>query len=312
MPSAPAYVSAIFGLAVAVAVGVDLGVFHRDSRRIRLTAALLETSAWITISLAFNLWVYISRGREAGLQFLDGYVVEKSLSMDNILVFGLIFRGLGVPAELQHRVLYGGVIGALAMRALFITAGVQLLGHFRPVLYLFGALLLLTGLRIIYPAAREIRPECSWLVRIVARAMPLTREFHGNNFLVKREVTWVATPLLLTLVAIEATDIVFAVDSVPAVLAITRDSFIAYSSNVFAILGLRAMYFGLADILAQLRFLPVGLASILLFVGAKTMLPDWRAVSTEDSLAAIAAILALTAVASFLWPTRKEGKPRPQ
>ncbi|HXX19080.1 MAG TPA: TerC/Alx family metal homeostasis membrane protein [Candidatus Acidoferrum sp.] len=312
MSSASASMWAIFGVAVAVAIGVDLGVFHRGPRRIRLKAALLETAAWIAVSLAFNLWVYVSRGREAGMQFLAGYVIEKSLSVDNILVFGVIFRGLGVPTESQHRVLYGGVIGALLMRALFVIGGVQLLSHFRSILYFLGALLLLTGLRMIYPRARKIQSERSWLVRIVRRVVPMTEEFHGDEFIVRDEAQWTATPLLLTLVAIEITDIIFAVDSVPAVLAITRDTFIAYSSNVFAVLGLRAMYFGLAEILPRLRFLHHGLAAVLIFVGTKMLVANWRAISTEASLAAIGAILALTAVASFLWPAGNANNARPR
>lgn len=303
-----AYVWAVFGCAILTAIGVDLGVFHRRSRRISLRAALLETAAWIALSLVFNFWIYVSRGHEAGLQFLTGYVLEKSLSIDNIFVFVVIFRALAVPAESQHRVLYCGVVGALVMRAAFVVAGVQLLRHFRPLLYLFGAILLLTGLRMFYPGAYEVQPERNWLVRVVRRLLPVTKEFHGDKFFVRREAGWNATPLLLALLAVEAMDIIFAVDSVPAVLAITRDSFIAYSSNVFAILGLRAMYFGLVDILPRLRFLHAGLAAILIFVGAKMALAERWAVSTGASLAVVTTIMALTTAASFLWPAGNRGK----
>lgn len=294
----------IFGLAVATAIAIDLGVFHRRSRQISLRAALLETAAWIALSLVFNLWVYVVRGHEAGLQFLAGYLVEKSLSIDNIFIFAVIFRALGVPPESQHRVLYSGVIGALVMRAAFIVAGVQLLRHFRPVLFLLGAILLVTGVRMLYPGMREVQPEQNWLVKLVRRVVPVTQDFYGEKFVVKRGSQWNATPLFLALIAVEAMDIIFAVDSVPAVLAITRDSFIAYSSNVFAILGLRAMYFGLADILRRLRFLHTGLAAILIFVGTKMLIAEKWTISTAVSLVVIAAIMALTAILSFLWPTR--------
>ncbi|HTR47973.1 MAG TPA: TerC family protein [Verrucomicrobiae bacterium] len=304
------YVWVVFGLSVAVAIAIDLGVFHRRARAISLRAALIETAAWIALSLAFNAWVYFSRGHEAGLQFLTGYVVEKSLSVDNIFVFVVIFRALGVPAASQHKVLYSGVVGALAMRGLFVAAGVQLLHHFRPVLFLFGAILLFTGFRMLYPGAREVEPERNWLVRTVRRAVPITKEFHRDAFFVRRERRWNATPLFLALIAVEAMDIVFAVDSVPAVLAITRDTFVAYSSNVFAILGLRAMYFGLAGILPRFRFLHAGLAAILIFVGSKMIVAEKWAISTEISLAVIGTILAATIAASFVWPAAKRATGR--
>jgi len=297
---------AIFGLGVAAAVALDLGVFHRRARQISLALALLETSAWIALALAFNSWIYLSRGHEAGLQFLTGYIVEKSLSIDNIFVFVVIFRALGVPAESQHRVLYSGVIGALVMRGAFILAGVQLLQHFRPVVFLFGAILLLTGGRMLMPGAREISPEKNWLVRLVRRIAPVTNEFHGTKFWVKEDKTWNATPMFLALIAVEAMDIVFAVDSVPAVLAITRDSFIAYSSNVFAILGLRAMYFALADVLPRIRFLHAGLAAILMFVGGKMVIGERWPISTDVSLAVVAGIAAVTLATSLLWKKREE------
>lgn len=297
------HVWGIFALAIVTAIAVDLGIFHRRAQQISLRAALLETAAWVGLSLAFNLWVYVSRGREAGLEFLTGYLVEKSLSVDNIFVFAVIFRALRVPAESQHRVLYSGVIGALVMRAAFVGAGVQLLLHFRPVLFVFGAILLLTGVRMLYPGAREVRPERNWLLRMVRRVAPVTDEFHGNKFWVKQGAQWSATPLFLALIAVETMDIVFAADSVPAVLAITRDSFIAYSSNVFAILGLRAMYFGLAEILPRFRFLHVGLAAVLVFVGTKMVIAEKWVISTGVSLAVIAAIMALAMAASVLWPS---------
>lgn len=216
----------------------------------------------------------------------------------------MIFEAFRVPAKLQHRVLFLGVLGALAMRAAFVLAGVELLAMFHAVLYVFGALLLLTGLRMFLPVQRKVQPEKNWLVRAARRIVPVVDEFDGERFLVKREGKWNATPLFLALVAVEAMDIFFAVDSVPAVLAITRNTFIVYSSNVFAILGLRALYFALAGILPRFRFLHQGLATILVFVGAKMSLSEWLPISSLVSLSVIAGILAVTVAASLLFPKR--------
>lgn len=292
-----------------IAIAVDLGVFHRTARRITLRQALLETGAWVGLALGFNLWVYLSRGHQAGLEFLTGYLVEKSLSIDNIFVFLLIFQVLRVPAESQHKVLYYGVAGALVMRGGFIIAGVELLRHFHAILYVFGAILLLTGVRMLLPGERMMEKELNWPLRLARRVLPVTEKFHGEKFWVRTGKKWNATPLFLALVAAEVMDIVFAIDSVPAVLAITRDSFIAYSSNVFAVLGLRAMYFGLADLLPRFRFLHSGLAAILLFVGAKMMLEEQIRIPTGMSLGIIVGIVAAIVIASLLWP-RLEEEPR--
>jgi tellurite resistance protein TerC len=300
------HVWVIFGAAVIAAIAVDLGVFHRRAEQITLRRALVETGAWIGLSLAFNLWVYFSRGQQAGLEFLTGYLVEKSLSVDNIFVFLLIFQVLRIPAQSQHKVLYFGVLGALVMRAGFIIAGVELLRDFHAILYLFGAILLLTGLRMLLPGERVMQIELSWPLRFARRVLPVTSEFEGEKFWVRSKRGWNATPLFVALVVVEAMDIVFAIDSVPAVLAITRDSFIAYSSNVCAVLGLRAMYFALAMILPRFRFLHPGLASILLFVGMKMLLEEWLPISTGTSLGVIAGIIILMVGASLLWPRAEE------
>jgi len=294
----------VFGVTIAAALAVDIGVFHRKAKPITAKSALIETFAWIVLSLAFAAWVYFSRGRQAGLEFVTGYVIEKSLSIDNILVFLLIFQALRVPGELQRRVLYSGVIGALVMRALFVFAGVALLRHFHPVVFVFGAILLVAGVRMLLPRAREMEAEESWIVRTLSRVLHVTDEFHGRKFWVREENRWTATPLFLALIAVEVMDVVFAVDSVPAVLAVTRDSFIAYSSNAFAILGLRAMYFALASLLPKLRFLEAGLAALLIFVGIKMVLPERIEIPTGISLAIIAAIMAVAVGASLLCPKR--------
>lgn len=298
------HIWAVFVVAMSAALIIDLGVFHRKAHTISTKEALLESAAWISVSLLFNLWVHFALGPQAGLEFLTGYLVEKSLSVDNIFVFLVIFEAFRVPAKSQHKVLFLGVIGALVMRAAFVLAGVELLETFHAVLYVFGALLLLTGLRMFLPVKRTVRPERNWLVRAARRVMPVVDEYDGERFLVKRAGKWNATPLFLALVAVEAMDIIFAVDSVPAVLAITRNTFIVYSSNVFAILGLRALYFALAGILPRFRFLHQGLATILVFVGAKMTLSEWLPIPSLVSLSVIAGILAITVVTSLLLPKR--------
>jgi tellurite resistance protein TerC len=302
---APTYMWAGFGVVVAAAIAVDLGVLHRKAHRISWKEALAESAGWIGLSLAFNIWIYVSMGHQAGLEFLTSYVVEKSLSIDNIFVFLLIFQGLAVPSQSQHKVLYYGVVGALVMRAIFVFAGVALLNRFHVVLFLFGGILFLTAVRMLLPGAEEIQPERNWLVRIARRLVPVTPGYERDHLYVRRAGKWNATPLFLALVAVEATDILFAVDSVPAVLAITRDTFIAYSSNVFAILGLRALYFALADVLPRFRFLRPGLAAILMFTGAKMLASDRIQISTDVSLGVIVGIVALMAGASALWPQKR-------
>jgi tellurite resistance protein TerC len=306
MLGTPLHIWAVFVIVTAAALIVDLGVFHRKAHTISTREALLESAAWISVSLIFNLWVRFALGPQAGLEFLTGYVVEKSLSVDNIFVFLVIFEAFRVPARSQHRVLYLGVLGALVMRAAFVLAGVELLQTFHTVLYAFGALLLLTGLRMFLPVKRTLHPERNWLVRIARRIMPVVDDYDGERFLVKRAGKWSATPLFLALVAVEAMDIIFAVDSVPAVLAITRNTFIVYSSNVFAILGLRALYFALAGVLPRFRYLHQGLAAILVFVGAKMTLSEWMPIPSLISLGVVAGILSLTVAASLRFPKTRE------
>jgi tellurite resistance protein TerC len=306
MLGTPLHVWIVFAITTAAALVIDLGVFHRKNHTIGLREALLESAGWISVSLLFNLWLYYSQGPQVGVEFLTGYLVEKSLSVDNIFVFLLIFQAFHVPAQLQHRVLFLGVLGALVMRAVFVLAGVELLQSFHAVLYVFGALLLLTGLRMFWPSKRVIRPDRNPLVLMARRIIPVSDSFDGERFFVKPAGKWIATPLFLALVAVEAMDIIFAVDSVPAVLAITRNAFIVYSSNVFAILGLRALYFALADLLPRFRFLHQGLAAILAFVGAKMTLSEWLPVTAPISLGVIVLILMVTVAASLLSPAASE------
>src|SRR5580700_3109967 len=302
MLGTPLHIWIIFGSAILIALAFDLGVLHRREHTIGLKEALIESAAWISIALLFNLWVYYSRGPQAGTEFLTAYLVEKSLSIDNIFVFLLIFQAFKIPSASQHRVLYYGIAGALVLRAVFVLAGITLLQRFHPVVYFFGAILLFTGLRMLLPRKRKLHPENSWLVRITRRFFPVVNEDEGQQFLVRKNGKWNATPLLLALVALEAMDIIFAVDSVPAVLAITRDTFIVYSSNVFAILGLRALYFALADILPRFRFLHQGLAAIVIFVGTKMIVSEHFPIPAVTSLVVIAVILGATIAASLLFP----------
>ena len=299
MLGTPIHVWVVFAIVIAAALVLDLGVLHRKSKKVSLRVALIESAAWIVLSLLFAVYVHFSRGTQAGVAFLTGYLVEKSLSVDNIFVFVLIFRAFQVPERSQHKVLFYGVIGALVMRALFVLAGVELLQNFHFILYIFGGILVVTAIQMLRPGQRAIEPERNWLVRITRQFIPVLTDYAGDDFWVKRERKWNATPLFMALVAVEAMDIVFAVDSVPAVLAITRDTFIVYSSNAFAILGLRALYFALADILPRFRFLHQGLAAILLFVGFKMIASDWIDLPDLVALGVIAGILLITIVASL-------------
>src|SRR5580704_3154155 len=301
----PIYIWTIFITATVAVILVDL-FLHGRARKITLRAALIETAIWISLAMAFNVWIYFSRGPQPAIEFLTGYIVEQSLSVDNILLFLIIFTAFRVPAESQHRVLYYGVAGALIMRGLFVFAGVGLLQRFHYVLYVFGVILIIAAIKMFPSRVEKLHPERSWLVRAAQCIIPMTDSFDKGAFWVRRDGSLYATPLFLALVAAEAMDIVFAVDSVPAVLAITRDAFIVYSSNVFAILGLRALYFALADLLPRFRFLHQGLAGILVFVGAKMSLSEWVPVSAPVSLCVIVGILAVTVAASLLFPAARE------
>jgi tellurite resistance protein TerC len=303
MMGTPIHVWVIFGAAIIVALVLDLGVLHRQAHAVQLKEALIESAAWISVALLFNLWLYFARGPLAGVEFFTAYLVEKSLSVDNIFVFLLIFQAFRIPPKSQHRVLYFGIAGALVLRAVFVIAGITLLQAFHPIIFVFGAILLFTGLKMLLPRNRALRPENNWMVRIARRVIPVVDDYEGQQFLVRESGRWKATPLFLALVAVEAMDIIFAVDSVPAVLAITRDTFIVYSSNVFAILGLRALYFALADILPRFRFLHQGLAAIIMFVGTKMIASEHFHISAVTSLIVIAIILSATIAASLIFPS---------
>ncbi|HUJ30303.1 MAG TPA: TerC/Alx family metal homeostasis membrane protein [Candidatus Acidoferrum sp.] len=297
MDGTPIHVWVVFGIVVAVALAIDVLAFRH--RVITLRSALFQSACWIGLAAAFDCWLYFALGLRPSLDFLAGYLIEKSLSLDNLFVFLVIFRAFGVPAESQHKVLYGGVTGALVLRAIFVVAGVELLELVHALTYVFGAFLLLVGLKMLLSRQRAAHPERSWPVRIAERLLPVTARYEGDKFWIKNG-RWQATPLLMALIALEAMDIVFAVDSVPAVLAITRNVFVAFSSNAFAILGLRALYFAVADIFPRFRFLHQGVAAILVFVGLKMALGEVFPVSTPASLGIIATILALAVGTSLV------------
>ena len=296
-----------FGTFVALMLALDLGVFHRKPHAIRPREALIWTGMWVTLALLFGAGVYHFAGPEAGLQFFTGYVIEEALSVDNIFVFIVIFRAFAVPAELQHRVLFWGVLGAVVLRGVFIVLGAALLERFHFLLYVFGAFLLFTGFKLLLHREQQVDPERNPLLRWFRRWVPSIGEYRGTHFMVVENGKRFATPLLLVLVAVEATDVMFAADSIPAIFAVTRDPFIVFTSNIFAIFGLRSLYFALAGMMDAFRYLKVGLALVLLFVGAKMTLSGVLTVPILVSLGVIVLILAGSVVVSLLHKPKPHG-----
>jgi tellurite resistance protein TerC len=306
-----------FGIFVLAMLALDLGVFHRRVHAVGLKEALAWSGVWIALALLFQAGVWHWRGHHKALEFLTGYLIEWSLSMDNIFVFLLIFAYFKVPAQYQHKVLFWGVLGALIMRAVFIIAGVTLMGRFNWIIYVFGAVLAFSGIKMAFARDNEVHPEKNPALKLLRRFMPVTAEFHADRFFVKPDKLWFATPLFVALLILETTDLVFAADSVPAVLSITTDSFIVYTSNVFAILGLRSMFFALAGMMNLFSYLRYGLAAVLVFVGAKMVLGGFYKIPTLTSLLVIATLLAAAILASLLarplaLRRRKLLLPRPQ
>jgi len=291
-----------FTLFVLATLALDLGVFHRKAHIVGTREALGWSIFWIALASLFNLAVARSFGPERGFEFLTGYLIEKALSVDNIFVFLVIFSYFSVPAAYQHRVLFWGILGAIVFRVIFILAGAALLQAFHWMIYFFGGLLILTGLKILRSRDDQVHPERNPVLRLLRRYLPVTPEYHGQRFLVRLDGRLFATPLLLVLVVIEATDIVFAIDSIPAIFAVTRDPFIVYTSNVFAILGLRALFFLLAGVMSRFHYLKVGLGLVLVFVGAKMVASDVYEMPIGLSLTIVAALIAGSVAASLLWP----------
>ena len=301
----PALLWTVFGVLVLVMMVLDLGVFHRKSHEIKFKEAVLWSAVWIGLALAFAGLVAYYRGKQSGLEFLTGYIIEESLSVDNLFVFLMIFSYFGVPSRHQHGVLFWGILGAMVFRAIFIVAGVALIERFEFVIYIFGAILVISGIKMGLEKEKEIHPERNPLLKLFRKVMPVTHEYDGIRFFVRREGRTFATPLFLVLLVVETTDLIFAVDSIPAVLAITQDRFIIYTSNVFAIMGLRALYFALRGAMDMFHHLHYGLSVILIFVGLKMLVSHYVHIPTPIALGVVAGVLALSIVASLIWPDKK-------
>ena len=295
-----------FNLFVLVALAFDLGVFHRNPHKIAIREAFIASALWIGFAIAFGCGVWHWYGEQRGLEYFTGYVIEKALSVDNLFVFLLIFRTFHVDDRVQHRVLAWGILGALIMRGLLITVGAVLVARFHWILAAFGIFLVYTGLHMLWRREKAVHYEKNPIFRFASRHLRLTKEYHGSSFFVRQNGQLFGTPLVLVLLIIELTDVAFAVDSIPAIFGITRDPFIVYTSNVFAILGLRALYFLLVGLLDYFRYLGIGLALILIFIGAKLIAEAWLHISVSYSLGVVGILLLLTIVLS-LWAGPKKG-----
>lgn len=307
MPYHPFWHYGLFLVFVLLLLTVDLGVFHRRAHAISHKEALVWSIVWIALALTFNAGVWHWEGKEKALEFLTGYLIEKSLSLDNLFVFLMIFLYFSVPDKYQHRVLYWGILGALIMRGAMIAAGAALIATFHWVIYLFGGFLVITGIRFAWSRGESVDPEANPALRLLRRLVPVTKEYHEQHFFVRLDGRWLATPLLVVLVLVETSDVLFAVDSIPAIFAVTHDPFIVFTSNIFAILGLRSLYFLLANVLPMFRYLHVGLGVILTYVGVKMLLSDVVKIHPWVSLVVIAGILAVSLGVS-VWESRRSSE----
>ena len=289
----------VFGFLVLSLLLLDLQVFHRKIHIVRIREALLWSCGWIALALIFNAFVWYTLGEQKALEFLTGYLIEESLSVDNLFVFVVIFSYFSIAPIYHHRVLFWGIMGAVVMRGLFIASGAMLIQRFHWIMYVFGLFLVITGIRMLFYQEREIHPEKNPFVRILKRFLPICDQYEGQRFLIRREGKICATTMLLVLVVVETTDILFAVDSIPAIFAITNDPFIVYTSNIFAILGLRSLYFLLAGIMGRFVYLKVGLSFVLSFIGVKMLIADLYKIPTLIALGVVAAILAISIIASL-------------
>jgi tellurite resistance protein TerC len=291
---------------VLAMLALDLGVFNRKVHEVRPKEAAIWTSVWVGLALIFAAGLWMFGGQTPALTFLTGYVIEESLSMDNIFVIVLIFDYFAVPKQYQHRVLFYGILGALVMRGIFIALGTALLARFHWIIYLFGAMLVVTGVRMAFKQDESFDADQNPIVKAVRRFVPLSQSFHGKHFFTVENGRRIATPLLLVLVLVEFTDLIFAIDSIPAIFGVTRDPFIVFTSNIFAVLGLRSLYFLLASVVEKFHLLKYGLAIILTFVGAKMLLERWIHIDILLSLGVIVVVLALSILASLKWPAAGE------
>ncbi len=300
-----------FGAFIILMLWLDLGVFNKKSHKVSIRESLGWTFAWMALAAVFVLGIYWQLGmnhaaENKALEFLTGYIIEESLSIDNLFVIILIFKFFNVNPGYQHKVLFWGIIGALVMRLVLIIAGVTLINQFSWIIYVFGAFLIITGIRMAMGAEHEIDPESNIVIRLFRRFFPVSKEEHGDKFFVKQGLKWVATPLFIVVLVVEVSDLIFAVDSIPAVLAITRDPFIVYTSNAFAILGLRSLFFALSGLLDLFHYLKYGLSFVLVFIGIKMVLTDAWHISTDVSLLVVGFILGTSIIVSLIRPPVKE------
>lgn len=296
---APNWLWVSFCVGIVILLLIDLSLFGKSAHKVSRKAALIESGLWVSVALMFNLWFGWTYGRELGLEFLTGYLVEKSLSVDNLFVILLIFGSFKIPEKYQHRVLFFGVLGAIVLRAFFIVVGAQLLHHFHWILYIFGAVLVITAIKFLLESDEQEVVKENWSIKVIKKFIPTTTKLDGDHFFAVENGIRKATPLFLALVVIEITDLVFAVDSIPAVFAVTQDAFVAFASNILAILGLRALYFVLADWVGKLRYLKPGLAAVLGFIGIKMLLIDVFKIPSWISLLVIFSILFTAALSSW-------------
>ena len=297
---------AIFAVALIGLLSLDLFVFHREAKPVRMREASAWVAVWVSLGLAFGGWIFLTRGSTSGAEYLAGYLIEYSLSMDNVFVFAVLFAYFGVPAAYQHRLLFWGVFGAIVFRAIFILAGTALLESFHIVVYLFGALLLFTAWRMVTAGAENVDPAKNPFLRVIRRVVPVTHEFEGQKFFTRRDGRLWATPLFAALVVVETSDIMFAIDSVPAILSLTTDTFIVFTSNAFAIMGLRSLYFLLAGLIDRFEYLKYGLAALLAFAGLKMLLSDGVHLDIWVSLGIIVVILGASVAISLLITRRRD------
>ncbi|MEW6778158.1 MAG: TerC family protein, partial [Bdellovibrionota bacterium] len=299
-----------FSVFVLVALAVDLGVLHKEAREVRFREALVASVMWVSLAVVFFAFVYFRLGSKVGLEFATGYLIELSLSVDNLFVFLVIFGALAVPPAVLHRVLFWGVLGALILRGIFIGVGAALINRFHWIIYIFGGFLIFTGIKLLFRGEEEeVRPENNPAVKLARKVIPLVPEYRGQNFFVVENGKRLATPLFIVLVAVEFTDLVFALDSIPAVFAVTSDPFIVYTSNIFAILGLRSFFFLLAGVVGKLRFLRYGLAFVLSFVGVKMVIVEFYKIPIGISLSVVAVLIGGSVIVSLLFPPPEKPLP---
>jgi tellurite resistance protein TerC len=300
----------VFSSVVLGLLALDLGLFHRKSHTVSMKEALGWTITWCTLAIGFGSWIWIDQGQQKGLEFLTGYLIELSLSADNVFIFALIFSFFAVPAQYQHKVLFWGVLSAIVMRFVMIFVGAELLERFEWLIYIFGGFLIITGLKLLLKKDEEVSPEKNPIVRWFRRVVPTTNDYVGDQFFTIENGKRLATPLLVVLVCVEVSDLVFALDSIPAIFAVTRDPFIVFTSNVFAIMGLRSLYFLLAGIIDKFHYLRTGLGIVLTFVGVKMLLGHTAyKIDTSISLIVVAGVLAGSIVASILFPPKVKHEP---